>query len=172
MTFMVWNSHLETGIGIVDQQHRGLVEMLNQAAPLLAQSSRESLCDIAPLLDGLLDYAATHFKTEEDLMARLNMDPRASGHHHASHAMFAQQVADMIQAYSSDDGVTGDRLLSFLASWLVLHILGEDQAMARQVRALEAGATPEQAYDEARGAAGGYLHDADSAEPRVVADQL
>lgn len=152
MTFMVWNTHLETGIDIVDQQHRGLVDMLNHAAPLLAQSSRESLRDIAPLLDGLLSYAATHFKTEEDLMARLNMDPRASEHHHASHAIFAQQVTDMVRAYASDDGVTGDRLLSFLASWLVLHILGEDQAMARQVRALEAGATPEQAYDEARGA--------------------
>jgi hemerythrin-like metal-binding protein len=151
MTFMVWNPYLETGIGIVDQQHRGLVDMLNQAAPLLAQSSRESLRDIAPLLDGLLDYAATHFKTEEDMMSRLNMDPRASEHHHASHAMFAQQVTDMVRAYSTEDGVTGDRLLSFLASWLVLHILGEDQAMARQVRALEAGAGPEQAYEQGRG---------------------
>jgi hemerythrin-like metal-binding protein len=151
MTFMVWNPHLETGIGIVDQQHRGLVDMLNQAAPLLAQSSRESLRDIAPLLDGLLNYAATHFQTEEEMMARLQMDARASEHHHASHAMFAQQVTDMVQAYSSDAGVTGDRLLSFLASWLVLHILGEDQSMARQVRALEAGASPEQAYVQGRG---------------------
>ncbi len=152
MTFMVWNPHLETGIAIVDQQHRGLVDMLNQAAPLLAQSSQESLRDIAPLLDGLLDYAATHFETEEALMARLHMDERARSHHRASHAQFAEQVGEMVRAYAGDAGVTGDRLLSFLASWLVLHILGEDQAMARQVRALEAGATPLQAYDEARGA--------------------
>jgi hemerythrin-like metal-binding protein len=70
MTFMVWNEHLETGIDIVDRQHRGLVDMLNQAAPLLAASSRESMRDIGPLLDGLLDYAGTHFRTEEELMAR------------------------------------------------------------------------------------------------------
>lgn len=151
MTFMVWNEHLETGIDIVDRQHRGLVDMLNQAAPLLAASSRESMRDIGPLLDGLLDYAGTHFRTEEELMARLDMDPRASSHHHESHAHFARQVTEMVQSYAREGGITGDRLLSFLASWLVLHILGEDQAMARQVRALEAGASPEQAYEEGRG---------------------
>ncbi len=152
MTFMVWNDHLETGIEIVDRQHRGLVDMLNQAAPLLAVSSHEAISDIRPLLDGLLDYAAIHFRTEEDMMARLGMDPRASTHHHESHAYFAQQVSEMVQAFARGGGLTGDRLLSFLASWLVLHILGEDQAMARQVRALQAGASAAQAYDEARGA--------------------
>jgi len=85
-------------------------------------------------------------------MAQLGMDPRASSHHHESHAYFAQQVSDMVQTFAREGGLTGDRLLSFLASWLVLHILGEDQAMARQVRALQAGASPAQAYDEARGA--------------------
>jgi signal transduction histidine kinase len=79
------------------------------------------------------------------------MDPRASSHHHESHAHFARQVTEMVQSYAREGGITGDRLLSFLASWLVLHILGEDQAMARQVRALEAGASPEQAYEEGRG---------------------
>lgn len=152
MTFMVWNDHLETGIEIVDRQHRGLVDMLNQAAPLLAVSSHEAISDIRPLLDGLLDYAATHFRTEEEMMARLGIDPRASSHHHESHAHFARQVSDMVEAYARQGSLTGDRLLSFLASWLVLHILGEDQAMARQVRALEGGASPAQAYDEARGA--------------------
>ena len=35
------------------------------AAPILAQSSQESLHSAKPLLDGLLDYAATHFRTED-----------------------------------------------------------------------------------------------------------
>jgi hemerythrin-like metal-binding protein len=151
MTFMVWNEELETGIDIVDQQHHGLVDMLNQAAPILAQSSQESMHTVKPLLDALLNYAAIHFRTEEEMMARLGMDARAQEHHHESHANFAQQVVEMIDAFTQGKGVTGDRLLSFLASWLVLHILGEDQAMARQLRALEAGLPAEQAYATARG---------------------
>jgi hemerythrin-like metal-binding protein len=151
MTFMVWNEELETGIDIVDRQHHGLVDMLNQAAPILAQSSQETMHTVKPLLDTLLDYAATHFRTEEEMMARLGMDARAQEHHHASHAHFAQQVVEMVDAFSQGKGVTGDRLLSFLASWLVLHILGEDQAMARQFLALESGMPAAQAYETARG---------------------
>ena len=29
---------------------------------------------------------------------------------------------------------SGSKLLSFLANWLIYHILGEDQALARQMR--------------------------------------
>jgi len=151
MTFMVWNDELETGIEIVDQQHHGLVDMLNQAAPILAQSSQESLHTAKPLLDGLLNYAAEHFRTEEEMMVQLGMDARARDHHHESHAYFGQQVSEMIRDFSQGKGVTGDRLLSFLASWLVLHILGEDQAMARQFQALQAGMPAAQAYEAARG---------------------
>ncbi|MEW5789082.1 MAG: bacteriohemerythrin [Pseudomonadota bacterium] len=151
MTFMVWNDYLVTGIDIVDQQHRGLVDMLNQAAPVLAQSSDKALADAGPLLDALVNYAVTHFNTEEALMARLAMEPRARDHHHASHARFGQTVGAMVQDFTRGGGVTGDRLLSFLGSWLVLHIMGEDQAMARQIKALESGQPPGEAFLQARG---------------------
>ena len=49
MSFMVWNDYLVTGIDVVDQQHRGLVDMLNQAAPVLAQSSGQALADAGAL---------------------------------------------------------------------------------------------------------------------------
>jgi hypothetical protein len=44
-----------------------------------------------------------------------------------------------------------DDLLSFLAGWLIHHVLGEDQSMARQIHAIDGGMTPEQAYREAGG---------------------
>lgn len=151
MTFMIWNEDLETGIDLVDRQHRGLVDTLNRAAPVLCQSGPESMQTVGPLLDDLLKYVTNHFRDEEEMMARAGMDIRARDHHHASHASFGEQVGEMVQSLSQGQGMTGERLLSFLASWLVLHILGEDQAMARQFRALEAGMQAQQAYTEARG---------------------
>jgi hemerythrin len=38
--------------------------------------------------------------------------------------------------------------MGFLTSWLSLHILGVDQAMARQMNAIGAGASPQQAYQQ------------------------
>jgi hemerythrin-like metal-binding protein len=151
MSFMLWSEELNTGVDVIDSQHRELVDMLNRAAPVLARSSQDSMQVVGPLLDGLVNYAAVHFRTEEEMMASAGMDARAREHHHATHAGFAEQVARMAQSFSQGLDVTGDRLLSFLASWLVLHILGEDQAMARQFRALANGLPAAQAYAAARG---------------------
>ena len=151
MSFMLWSEELNTGVDVIDSQHRELVDMLNRAAPVLARSSQDSMQVVGPLLDGLVNYAAIHFHTEEEMMASAGMDARAREHHHATHAGFAEQVARMAQSFSQGLDVTGDRLLSFLASWLVLHILGEDQAMARQFRALANGLPAAQAYAAARG---------------------
>ena len=151
MSFMLWSEELNTGVEIIDSQHRELVDMLNRAAPVLARSSQDAMQAVGPLLDGLVNYAGIHFRTEEEMMASAGMDARAREHHHATHAGFAEQVDRMARSFSQGLDVTGDRLLSFLASWLVLHILGEDQAMARQFRALATGLPAAQAYVEARG---------------------
>ncbi len=42
-------------------------------------------------------------------------------------------------------------LQRFLASWLAFHILGTDQAMAAQLRLIDAGMTPAQALESSRG---------------------
>jgi hemerythrin len=41
---------------------------------------------------------------------------------------------------------TAEKLVRFVTSWLVYHILGVDQLMAAQVHAIEQGMKPEQAY--------------------------
>lgn len=151
MSFLEWRPYLDTGIADVDAEHRGLLDLLNQAAPILIQAGGVERAVIDRLLEGLLSYAAHHFLTEETLMAAVAMEPSALEHHRATHARFTEQVREMAASIHSGDAVAGDKLLSFLASWLVMHILGEDQAMARQIRAIRGGATPADAFQQARG---------------------
>lgn len=47
---------------------------------------------------------------------------------------------------SLDNAALANKLLKFLVHWLACHILGTDQAMARQIHAIEAGQTAEEAY--------------------------
>lgn len=151
MKFMVWNDSLLTGIEMVDRQHRGLVDLVNEVAPLLAASGSQRVEDFAPLRDKLMAYAGSHFKTEEDLMAHYRVDPRVLDHHRQSHAAFVDRVTELADRFARGTGVTGSELLSFLAGWLMFHILGEDQTMARQIRAIDSGLSAERAYAEAGG---------------------
>ncbi len=151
MALMTWNEHFETGIPIVDEQHQWLIDLVNTSAPILAVRSKANLERAENLLDQLLQYASFHFETEDALMARYGIDGRHHRLHLDSHAKFAGDVMRMRDAYLNGHEVTGASLLSFLANWLIFHILGEDQALARQVRAINNGLNPREAFERAEG---------------------
>lgn len=139
MALMTWSSHFETGIEIVDAQHRGLVDMLNTAAKLISENPNLSPGDVAPLLDRLTEYAAIHFSTEDDLMVSSGVDPRHLEHHRGIHGKFVQQLTSLRAEFERNGSINGEGLLRFLVAWLTFHILGEDQSMARQIHAIGLG---------------------------------
>ncbi|MCB1956984.1 MAG: bacteriohemerythrin [Rhodocyclaceae bacterium] len=140
-----WNAAFETGFGLVDEQHRHLIRMINQAAPLLASSEPVSSERVESLLDALIDYAVRHFADEETLMSGHDLDPDYVALHCRQHREFAGEVQSM-RAATANRQIDTVSLLKFLTSWLTFHILGTDQMMAAQIRALEQGVSPHQAY--------------------------
>jgi hemerythrin-like metal-binding protein len=146
MALMNWTAHFATGIEIVDQQHQHLVKLINESAPILALSYQKNAVNASQLLDALTEYAVHHFQTEDELMQAAGIDSRHHKHHKDTHGEFANTVISMRQLYENGDRVTGSELLGFLANWLIFHILGEDQDMAKQIKAINDGATPAEAY--------------------------
>lgn len=152
MDFMTWNPALETGIEALDRQHRGLLALVNAAAPQLSRAGGADPGKVLPLLAELVDYARTHFRTEEGLMAEAGLDTRFTDRRQGSHARFADRVSALVAEANRGGAVHGEELLAFLAGWLLNHILGEDQALARQLRARAVGMDAQTAYREAAGA--------------------
>lgn len=128
-----WNDYLKTGIDIVDQQHRGLVDLANETAAKLSSGDGLSGDEMRTLLGFLTDYAATHFSTEEALMALSGIDEEHVVHHRQSHANFLLQVNGMVDELAAGD-LTGNQLMDFLGNWLIYHMLGEDQRLSRLLR--------------------------------------
>lgn len=145
MQLMAWNDYFVTGFEDVDKQHRRLVDMVNAAAPLLAEAHAKSFEEVRPLLESLAEYAVTHFEYEESLMAQSQIAAAHQGHHRAAHAAFTQEVGRMMRQAQEEGSLSGTELLRFLTSWLTFHILSEDMDMARQVHAVRAGVSPEEA---------------------------
>jgi two-component system NtrC family sensor kinase len=186
MPLMQWSEHFVTGIALVDEQHRRLVDLINAAAPQLAADSGDDralaadsgddralaadggedralaadngkeqagaapLLETRPLLDSLVKYAQMHFRCEEEIMRAAAIDPGYFARHQRLHSLFADEVQQMIQDAAAGNKVSGSRLLRFLTSWMSFHILSEDQCMARQLRAIEAGTPAAQAAQAAQ----------------------
>ncbi len=142
-----WEPYFDTGIDIVDQQHRGLVDILNEAAPMLARPGGPDMQGIGAVLEKLFSYAAIHFKTEEGLMELHKLDERYVAHHRAIHTQFVEQIAGMRALLASSSALeVGPSLLRYMTSWLTIHILDEDRRFARHVALIEGGETPDGAY--------------------------
>jgi hemerythrin len=145
MESFLWDKNFETGLEDVDHQHRVLVDLINRFGDQLTQVERVSSSDLEAVLGELAAYARYHFQEEEGMMLRIGLDPRYLEHHFQLHANFLQEVRRMHESLMSQINTT-EPLLKFLIYWLAFHILGIDQSMARQVRAVESGQTAADAY--------------------------
>lgn len=146
----VWDDNFVTGLPEVDRQHHGLVDLFNELNESLFHGSDTSAQTLEAIFDRLLAYAAMHFSDEEALMRQVGLDPRHIDTHHHMHEQFVDQVRGM-WASRHTLRQPSETIMGFLTSWLGLHILGIDQAMARQMAAMAAGQTAEEAFEhEAR----------------------
>ena len=146
-----WNACFTTGLSSVDEQHHRIVDLINRFGILLMRQDGASLAEIEGVLVELADYAIFHFADEEALMETLRVDPRHVAQHRAAHASFLDEVNRLHDGISANNRDAARFLLQFLTNWLAYHVLGSDQFMARQIAAIKAGASPEEAYrDHAR----------------------
>ena len=156
-----WSKYFETGLATVDAQHHGLVDLINRLGELLVQPGGATLGGINTLFIELAAYAMQHFREEEALMQEAGLDPRHIRQHKKSHADFVQDVS-LLHQRASEQLETSEALLKFLTYWLTYHILGIDQSMAKQIAAIEAGKTPQDALAaqtlHQEGATGPLLH--------------
>lgn len=135
MEQLAWSDALKTDIEVIDRQHRGLVDMVNASAQRLAEDSALSGEEVRLLLGYLKDYAEVHFSTEEALMALCGVPSDYVQNHHHNHMRFLSYVEDMIDGVGQNAVLDGQQLLAFLGDWLIRHIQGEDQRLAKHLRA-------------------------------------
>lgn len=143
----VWSEKYETGLDTVDRQHRSLVGLINRVGVAFRQDAPAAVLE--PALDELVAYARDHFAMEHQLMRDAGLDQGFVAGHVAAHGSFASHVELMRGRLQKSPAslLPGllRYLLRYLITWLAEHILVEDQAMARQVRAIRAGMSAEDA---------------------------
>lgn len=142
-----WDSCFETGLHDVDEQHKYLVEVINRFGELLVENELK-LDDMESVFKELAAYAEYHFQEEEGLMSRIGIDERHKRKHEKSHQDFLQEVTFMHADMAPGQFKEAQNLFIYLTHWLAYHILGTDQDMGRQLKAIEAGSTARQAYAE------------------------
>lgn len=145
MEFFTWDQRFQTGLETIDRQHHQLVDILNEFITLLIRPQGATPQQVESVFAQLREYAIRHFADEEALMDSFRLDPRHLHYHRKQHEAYIAEVGRVYESVIQNPGSAG-KLVAFLGQWLIHHILGCDQSMARQIEKIKAGVTPEQAF--------------------------
>lgn len=124
MPLMTWTDKLSVGVGVLDQDHRRLVGMVNDLYDAMqAGHGKDAL---GRILNELIKYTQLHFGREEQFFAQTAY-PAASVHKR-EHESLTNQVLEVQRKYMAGSGATlSIDVLQFLKNWLINHIQGSDQ---------------------------------------------
>jgi hemerythrin-like metal-binding protein len=138
MAFFDWDESLSVGIALVDEDHRQLIDLVNQLHDGMGANEEKAI--VGTVLNALADYVVYHFKREERVMAACGYADLER--HRSQHEAFADQVQRWERHYREDrSAADSQKLLVFLKDWLARHISREDRAFAPSVAGHEKAAT-------------------------------
>ena len=145
-----WNKNFDTGIAIIDEQHKKLLELVNSLAKHFVNQS--DVITLNNVFDELTAYTIYHFETEEAIWHQYFPDDELEIAHKATH----QKFIDEIIRFRTEESKVGaeqviENVLSFLTQWLAFHILDNDKRMAKTIQAIQNGSTIEEAKHESEG---------------------
>lgn len=131
---MLWTDEMETGIDVIDEQHKRIVDYIYQLEWAIKHKDRESVGEV---LSELTDYTLTHFAFEESMMEEAGY--RMTKPHKSVHDIFTKRVARYQERFDAGEDISG-QLNSMLSTWLVHHIMRDDMLYVEQVkRSLDIG---------------------------------
>jgi hemerythrin len=129
MTHLKWRKELDTGIGVIDGQHRQIVEYINKLDDARVTKNRMV---IAKVMSDTIDYTVSHFGFEETLIEDAGYE--FTRPHKRVHELFIKRVNEYKQRFEEGEDIA-DELHGLLSRWLFSHIQNDDAAYVVSVKA-------------------------------------
>jgi hemerythrin len=131
---LTWRDEWTLRIDVLDDDHRGIVDMLLHVARRFGDESERQETpgqdgdegDLYAALDGLGSFTRQHFRREEEFMRTI--DYPQLGNHSSEHALLmAEHTALVRELRKRGIKRLGPKELETLKHWVVAHILGADR---------------------------------------------
>ncbi len=118
-----WDSQYSVGIQEIDDQHRKLIDFINELEQTLGEPNNRDAA--VKILNGLVSYTKDHFAREELYFRQFDYDK--TDDHIAEHIDLIAQVEKLVYQFEVSGTFDIPNVIEFLKSWWAEHILGADQ---------------------------------------------
>jgi hemerythrin len=120
--FIIWKPEYNLGIPIVDDQHRGIVSIINSLFYGMQNRHGEDL--LIPVYGMIKEYTRIHFEIEENFLEKCSYPELGK------HKEFHQELIDRLNKIGKESLRQHDpnEFFGFLKEWWINHICNEDRA--------------------------------------------
>jgi hemerythrin len=124
MPLMTWTDEMSLGIKTLDEDHKRLIELLNQLHQEVISGNTRAALESA--IEQLIDYTQYHFTREENLFTGTRF-PDAEEHKHEHEMLIKRAVSLQARFKSGQIPELSLETMGFLQRWLSDHIMGSDR---------------------------------------------
>ncbi|MFA2978879.1 bacteriohemerythrin [Acinetobacter pittii] len=117
---MKWASEYNTGIDVIDEQHKRILDYINEIDDVKDEEDRRRIKDV---LDNIIDYTQSHFTFEESLQEEADCKYRVP--HKRVHDLFIKKIELYRERFEMGHTIEAE-LQEILAKWLINHIQHDD----------------------------------------------
>jgi hemerythrin-like metal-binding protein len=126
--FIHWQACNDIGIKLIDEQHRGIVSIINTFYYLMGHGMDNRIL-YSCINDTMCNYSRVHFITEEGFLEAVGYEKIEE--HKALHRKLLREIERIeYEALTSNDAKP---LLNFLKKWWLEHINEEDMKYAKSL---------------------------------------
>jgi len=117
---IVWTNKFACGIKLIDEQHRALVDLVNEMFKHITGNEVQERDYFNRVIKEAVQYVKTHFATEEKMM----LATKFSGYieHKKEHESFILAIVENIRDYEAGKRFTLSTFTRFLKDWVLSHI--------------------------------------------------
>jgi hemerythrin len=124
---VVWDDSFSVGFGPLDDQHKVLVDMINELFQACKEGVIQADMVFLQIIKRALDYAETHFADEEEYLSQANY-PHLN-EQKEQHEAFVEEVQKTIEEFEAEK-IEPIYLARYLKNWLLNHIAVYDKRYA------------------------------------------
>ena len=123
MALIQWNETFSVNVAEIDRQHQQLIGIINELNDAMRRGQGKAVLE--KIINGLVNYATTHFITEEKYFDKFGY-PEANRHKN-EHTDFVIKVSVFKNEFEKGNIALPLQIMDFLNDWLENHIKGADK---------------------------------------------
>jgi hemerythrin len=127
-----WSNTLLCGIKIIDDQHKGLVALINDMFMHVTGNQEQEYEYFSNIIHELVKYVKIHFATEERIMLAVKFAGFAQ--HKKEHNIFILTVKEKVEDYNMKKYINLSSFTKFLKEWVLSHIAIIDKQYFEHLR--------------------------------------